>query len=387
VEDIYEHIARDICGERLAPEEERQLARWRQASPEHEKIHEALSRVKRPLQLVRERGGVHVEEARRVVGERTRRVARRRAARRLTCRAAAVLLLAGILFAVSRDPAPPSPTPLYISRGDTRATLLLDDHRGIPLRQESAGIPLAGTPARVSSDGNRIVYERETGRRQARNNTLIVPVGGEYEVVLPDGTVVFLNSGTELRYPDLFTGDRREVHLKGEAWFEVTPDTSRPFIVHAGGIDIRVLGTAFNVSAYEQTATLLTTLLAGSLEVTAGRQQLLVAPGQQALYDKRERQLRVRAVETELYTSWKDGYYTFDQAPLEEIMTTLSLWYGIDVHYRDERLKRIEFTGRLKRYEEASRFLEMLGETRNVLFEMQGNDVTVREKQEKLPFD
>jgi ferric-dicitrate binding protein FerR (iron transport regulator) len=377
-EDIHEILARDVCGEPLSPEEERALARWRQSSSEHESIYREFAGMKTAVRLLRERGGNHAGEAARRVA----RAIRARAIRRVARHAAAVLLLAGASFATWRGltTAPSSPTPLLISRENDRATLVLDDERVITLRQGTSGTIVADTFARVINAGDRLVYEAGADG-PAREHTLIVPVGGEYRVQLSDGTLAFLNSGTELRYPESFAaGGRREVHLRGEAWFEVEADATRPFVVHAGGVETRALGTAFNVSAYERTGRLLVTLVAGSVEVASDRQRVLLAPGQQALHDKQAGGVETREVATELYTSWKDGYYTFDRAPLEEIMMTLSLWYGIEVHYRDEAARHLQFTGRLRRYEDATRFLEMIGETRNVLFDIRGNDVTIRLK-------
>ncbi|MDR2131399.1 MAG: DUF4974 domain-containing protein [Odoribacteraceae bacterium] len=382
-DNIYEILARDTCGEHLSLEEEQILAAWRQSSPEHEKIYNAFSGMKTAVRLLREHGGSHAGKSIRRATRAIHRTRLLRKARLLARCAAGILLLAGAFFAIRWSLSSPSPlpTPLLISRETNHALLVLANNRSITLHQAVLDTIVADSFMRIINAGNRLVYdtERQEGE-DAGHNRLIVPVGGEYQVQLADGTLAFLNSGTELRYPERFTGTSREVYLEGEAWFEVKADASAPFIVHAGEMEIRALGTDFNVLAREQLTTLQVTLVSGSVEVADDKQRLRIVPGQQAVYDKQERRLVAREVETALYTSWKDGYYTFNRASLEEIMTTLSLWYGIDVHFRDEAVRHMEFTGRLKRYEDAARFLEMLGETRDVQFDIRGNNVTIHAK-------
>ena len=201
---------------------------------------------------------------------------------------------------------------------------------------------VADTTLCVTNEGNTLVYSVMQGEvREDTYNVLTVPVGGEFRVILSDGTMVFLNSGSELRYPEVFRDGQREVFLKGEAWFEVAKDSVRLFRVHAGEMDVRVLGTSFNVKAYERMESIATTLVTGSVEITCDNESFRIVPGEQFEYRKGLKLASVREVDTELYTSWKDGYYKFRQASLEEIMTTLSVWYGLEVFYQNE----VDFLG------------------------------------------
>jgi ferric-dicitrate binding protein FerR (iron transport regulator) len=376
IHDIHDILAQDICGESLSRAEKETLLLWRRASDEHERIYKEFLGIQTAVRLLREHGtGTLAARVTRAI----RHARRLQLARRATRHAAVILLLLGASLATWRVLAPVPPAPLLISLDDKRPTLRLGDSRAIILRRENTGAILADPTVRATNEGDRLVYEPTTSAA-TRVHTLTVPVGGEYRLRLSDGTVVFLNSGTELRYPGTFAGGPREVHLRGEAWFEVEADADRPFIVHAGGVEVKALGTSFNVNAYEQTDRTLATLVTGRLQVTAAGRALPLLPGQQALHDRHTGALDLREVETTLYTSWKDGYYTFDRAPLEEIMTTLTLWYGIEVTYRDDDAKHLQFTGRLRRHEDATRALEMLGETRNVRFDIRGDHVTVSKK-------
>ncbi|MDR1274127.1 MAG: DUF4974 domain-containing protein, partial [Odoribacteraceae bacterium] len=212
-------------------------------------------------------------------------------------------------------------------------------------------------------------------------DTLVVPPGGEYSLVLADGTRVHLNAATSLSFPSRFEGEGvREVCLHGEAYFEVAADPSRPFIVRAGGTTARVLGTAFNVNAYAARRVVVTTLVEGRLRVSGGGETREMRPGEQATYREEEGRLEVREVAAELYTSWKDGYYLFREATLEEIMTTLATWYDANVLYATDRVKATRFTGRLQRFEEIQYLLEKFEETGAIVVTINGNDITLDKK-------
>lgn len=140
---------------------------------------------------------------------------------------------------------------------------------------------------------------------EVRYDTLVIPRGSEYSIVLADGTKVFLNASSEIYYPVVFPGDKREVGLKGEAYFEVAKDEHRPFFVQTGDVRIRVLGTSFNVTSYPEHEKIETTLEQGRIQITNGKEQVDVVPGKQVVYDKKNSQFKMRSVDTKLYTSWE----------------------------------------------------------------------------------
>ena len=211
---------------------------------------------------------------------------------------------------------------------------------------------------------------------------LIVPKGGEYTIVLSDGTKVYMNAGSELRYPVNFEKYRREVFLSGEAYFEVAKMTEAPFTVHVGDIDIEVLGTSFNANAYPESSCVLTTLEEGQVQVGNKKQRRVIVPGEQCSYDKKTKQLKVEMVDTELFTSWRNGYYYFNRTPLETIFGTLSLWYDVEIEYEDSKLKQIRFSGKLKRFEDIEQLLDKFERTKNVSFVLKGKKIIVKKHRE-----
>ena len=255
---------------------------------------------------------------------------------------------------------------------NTGEVIELDKYQGMMIREDSVRIANADYTLKYSYDSIVPI--------EVKYDTLMIPRGSEYSIVLTDGTKVFLNAGSEIYYPVAFSGDRREVGLKGEAYFEVAKDESRPFFVQAGDIRIRVLGTAFNVTSYPERERIETTLEQGRIQITNGKEQIDVVPGEQVVYNKKNNLFEVKFIDTKLYTSWKDGYYKFDQMTLEEIMETLALWYDLNVFYANAEVKSLEFTGRLRRYDRVERLFKKIEQTDLVEFELNGKNVVIRKK-------
>ena len=210
-------------------------------------------------------------------------------------------------------------------------------------------------------------------------NTIDIPIGGEYQLVLADGTKVWLNADSKLRFPVSFTAERREVYLEGEAYFEVAKDSEHPFIVHISRGAIEVLGTGFNVRDYREEQKTVTTLVQGKVVYRSERQpgrEIMLEPGFQ-IKDEEGGSLQPRKVDVILYTGWKDGKYVFENATLEEIMQVLSRWYDIAVFYKREEVKKLHFTGDLERYKTINDFLEFMEIGGNVRFSIKGKTVLI----------
>ena len=254
--------------------------------------------------------------------------------------------------------------------------------RGEVIRLDSASNVLfvADSLTRVINDGNTLIYKAGEDDGQVEYHTIRVPRGGEYNLQLADGSKVYLNAGSSLCYPVRFVGDRREVTLTGEGYFEVVKDSTQPFIVKAGDIDVRVLGTTFNVNAYSEKEVIATTLVEGKVQVNYRTGHQVITPGMQLVYDKQDGKVNVREVDTEVYTSWKDGYYYFKREALENIMDVLVQWYDLNVFYQHPDLKSLEFGGRLKRYEDIRYLLKKMEETHDVEFIIKGKTITVKRK-------
>ena len=207
---------------------------------------------------------------------------------------------------------------------------------------------------------------------------MIVPRAGEYTLTLSDGTRVWLNSETEIRYPVAFGKDRRTVFLSGEAYFEVTKDAERPFLVIMDDMEVKVYGTSFNVNTH-YVGKVQTTLVKGKvgIVVKSTGNETVLQPGQMAEFDRHEKDVEVKDVDTYYYTAWKDGEFVFQNERVEEILERLSRWYNVNVFYVSEDVKEKRFTGVIARFTDVADVLHLIGETATVQFNLKGNVITV----------
>ena len=258
---------------------------------------------------------------------------------------------------------------LTIAGGDT---IVLQSNREIDIQ-------LAGQ-VRVVGSGERITYELGEGEcaREDRYNTLTTPVGGEYQVELSDGSRVWLNALTELRYPEIFKDDCREVYLTGEAYFEVEHDPERPFVVVVNGMKVSVYGTQFNVNSYKS-GVVQTVLVDGKvgIRVLETGKEVMLNPDDMAEFFEDSGCVKVKKVDSYVYTAWKDGKFVFENESIEEIMRRLSYWYDIEVVYKEDQVRHHTFTGVITRYAEVKDVLHLIGATAIVRFRLKGNVVTV----------
>ena len=228
--------------------------------------------------------------------------------------------------------------------GTGRAQLIMADGRFLKLEQkEDMKLDLPGV--KVVATGKKIVYraiEEETSTpKEEEYNTLVVPRGGEYMLELSDGTKVWLNSDSELRFPVTFVGDRRSVEIEGEAYFEVAKDEGKPFHVLANGADIKVVGTSFNVMTYRGRT--VTTLVEGKVCLTYKDESVLMVPDRQAEVIAETGKILMREVDARNFTLWKDGVFYFENAALETIAERLSQWYDVNIIFNDEALKQLRY--------------------------------------------
>lgn len=233
----------------------------------------------------------------------------------------------------------------------------------------------------VTSDGNELVYSKKESSESSvavEYHTVMVPRGGEYHIVLSDGTKVWFNEETELKYPIEFNGDTREVFLNsGEVYFEVARDEASPFVVHTGSGDIRVLGTQFNVK-YLCDHKVATTLVEGSVQVKRGDSKVILQPNQQAVVNESLSDISVLDVEdVEEIICWKDNMFLFRDIELEQIMDKLSEWYGFSVFYENPEVKNEKFFVRIDKYAEVNGILEVMSDVSNIKFKISGKTVSV----------
>ena len=265
-----------------------------------------------------------------------------------------------------------------IEPGKSKAILRLADNRVIEITREQETRFDVAEGIAATNNLSGMVYPEQVATGKAEYNVLEVPRGGEYTVTLSDGTVVYLNSGSELRYPVAFGAERRDVFLSGEGYFEVAKDAERPFFVNVDKLKIRVYGTSFNVNAYN-IANVETVLIEGKIGIQGNNAEYTVKPGQLALYNREEGTMEIRDVDVRPYVAWKEHEFMFDDESLEEIMNTLSLWYDVDVFFQTASLKQLHFTGHLGRYEEVSHILDAISGVTQVKFSVKGRTIIVME--------
>ena len=228
----------------------------------------------------------------------------------------------------------------------------------------------------IAADMASIMYA-STDTLKVEHHVLRIPRGGEFELVLADGSRVWLNSESVLRYPSRFVSGDRRVQVEGEAYFQVAKDASRPFVVEAGKVDVRVLGTEFNVMAYGDQKRVETTLVNGRVEVEADGQTLAMEPNTQAVYVTDGGKLFARRVDVQLYTSWKDGIFEFRDTPLEEIALRLERWYDVRFVFSTQDVARMHFTGAVRKEKPLTFFLDLIKETRSIDYRVEGQNIII----------
>ena len=237
--------------------------------------------------------------------------------------------------------------------------------------------------SKIMVDSARLNYQdnRPESVRELIYNKLLVGRGHEYMLILNDGTRVWMNSKSELSYPVAFGENVRRVRLSGEAYFEVTKDSVRPFIVEVDrGFEVKVLGTHFNIKAYDTDDSYETTLVEGKVQVSQGHKtKITLEPSEQMVIGKDGRH-EVRVVNTSYYTAWHEGWFYFNDESLEQVLTMIGRWYDVDFVFAKENLKGIAVTGKLKRFENLSVILKMLERTTGTELMLKNRIVKVDKK-------
>lgn len=257
--------------------------------------------------------------------------------------------------------------------GQCSAVLEMADGKTYRLGEERYSLQ-EKTGNRIKIDSTFLSYlptdDTRAVSREIVYNKLSIPRGGEYRIELEDGTKVWINSASCLRYPVVFSGDTREVYLEGEAYFEVRRDSSRPFIVHAGDQRVTVLGTSFGMTCYANEVNDYTTLVSGKVkvELQQGKQAFVLKPGTQVEYNKESGMVRERRVDVAEFVAWKEGKYVFKQKRLEDILSTLSRWYDFEVFYQNSEMKEVLFSGELRRFDDFNYLLQLIERTSDVKF-------------------
>ena len=295
-----------------------------------------------------------------------------------------ILLTAGIYY-YQNSPEPvivKTETPRFkndVAPGNNKAILTLDDGSKIDLDDAKTGILASESNIDIKKTGDGQL-EYTAGAQNVKTvkyNILSTPMGGEYQLVLPDGSKVWLNSGSTLRFPTAFIGSERIVELKGEAYFDIAKNPKMPFLVRTNNaMDIKVLGTQFNVMAYDDEKNINTTLVEGSVEVLKGSEKTNLKPGQEAILNRGSGNIKVAQADLEQAIAWKNGYFIFYNENIESIMRKVSRWYNVDIVYQGN-LNNKDFVGTISRNKNVSELLKMLELTGAIHFSIDGRRITV----------
>lgn len=292
------------------------------------------------------------------------------------------VLLGGSLFLTYRDSENKLLAVEKIVPGKNRAVLELANGRVLDL--ELLKVVNNKIAENIIVDSCRLDYTRpdSLNSTELTYNKLYVPRGGVFQVVLEDGTKVWLNSESRFIYPEVFLGNDRVVYLEGEAYFDVAPDSVRPFIVYSGIQKVKVLGTGFGVTHYKDACDLSVTLVHGKVQVEyteVSDEVFLLRSGHHISFNYANGNIERNVVDVNEYVAWKDGKYVFAKKRLEDILETLARWYDFQIFYQSSSVKERLFSGELMRFESFNDILSLIGKVNNVKFSVSGKTVIVSE--------
>ena len=295
--------------------------------------------------------------------------------------AASVALLLMFVFPFTRQVEQPETlvSQVGITPGGVKAVLQYEDGKTIDLTSSSSRIVISDGLVLVNDSLKGLRFDQgELENRPMKYHTLTVPVGGEYHFTLADGTRVWVNSASEVRFPNCFSGERREIYVKGEVYLEVARDEKHPFIVYTGENEVRVLGTRFNLTAYPDEQKVITTLVEGSVEFRNDQSSVRLKPGEQSVLNRDTNKLEKQKVDVSIYTSWVSGTYEYERSPLSDITRQLSRWYDVQFIYESTEFSNHPFTGVVKRDQSLEEVLSIIEKTTNIRFKISGRTIIIK---------
>ena len=370
-------------------EEQRTLREWLSVSTRNKKIYDGFKDGKRLEQKIVESRQINWEkDYQQFITKRQRTRKNRRI--KTIIRYAAILTLplvaAGIFLLQKNDRQAIVSISEVIKPGEHKAVLITGGGERITLSDSTLSPIQEQNGMIVNVMNNKVFYTLPEDSLCTQEspifNTLQIPRGGEYFLTLADGTEVWLNAETEIRYPVQFTGNKRVVYLDGEAYFTVAPDKKKPFTVVSTHASVSVLGTQFNFRAYPDEQDVQTTLVSGSVIMQSEKykQQIKLVPGEQGVLEKRSANLTKQEVNTYLYTAWKDGRFAFRDARLEDLFNILARWYDLSVFYQSPEAKDIRFTGDLNKTDDFKSILKIIEQNERVIFTVNQRTVFIQAK-------
>lgn len=388
---ISEVIARKLSGEELRDEEEKKLSDWIFSSARNRSLYNRIKNSRnfdKRNELIRQ---INTERAWGLYKQKINIDTDRERSIRWWQYAAIIFAPVFLvsLFYLTQQERKHDPHQIaeeQIVPGSKNAVLVLGSGKSINLERSDSLDIKEEDGTRIIKDDQLLSYHQPTGETdmKAPDNTLIVPRGGEYSLVLSDSTRVYLNAMSKLVFPVSFSKGAREVSLEGEACFMVKKDRGKPFIVNVNGMRVEVLGTTFNVNAYNDQGNIVTTLVEGKIRLVAGIDQsreYVLSPDDQAVFNASSGgEVQIRQVNASNYIQWIDGVYVFDQQSLGEIMQTLSRWYDFNYWFEQQELEHIRFKGGLSKYESIDPILEIIESTGKVKATIKGKNILFSKK-------
>ena len=274
-----------------------------------------------------------------------------------------------------------------IEPGIKKAELILSNGNQVILDETTRDSIVEADGTTIFSDSLQLKYGIDTGKQLAvLYNELHVKRGWEWQLTLDDGTKVWVNSMSKLKYPVQFSGNTREVELEGEAYFEVAHNPEKPFIVKTPTYNIEVLGTSFNISHYENDEFSHTTLVEGKIKINSSiligdkELSLKLEPDQQFYLDKTKMDTNILKVNASVYSEWKDGYFVFEDETLDNIFRKLARWYEIEYFFKDNKLRNEIYSGKLPRFKDFKTILDMIEEVSDIRFDVDKNTILIYKK-------
>ncbi len=375
----YLVIWKNLHGVQL-PEEQAEFEDWLKADVRNEQFFKTLKN-----NYDKEQDDVKVESVEKAWSQLHSKLKQRKQ-RTLTkwlkvAAAVAIPLVLGVsvLYVANKMTTAPVELSEDVSPGQSKAFLELDNGQTIVLESTKRTVIQDDAGSVIGTDSLHILkYDINEEVEKVVYNTIRVPRGGEYQLELSDGTKVWLNSETTMKFPVNFIGQTREVELEGEALFEVTKNQEKPFMVHPDESTIKVLGTTFNVMCYPDDLEEETTLVEGSVAIEADDDVVILEPGEQCQLASHDHKLRVRDVDTDIYTAWRNGVFVFDNQDLETILRKVSRWYDVEVTFENHEDKDIVFRGNLPRYSEWTELLKVFESSSDVDLVLEGRNLIVK---------
>lgn len=363
---IAEELAKEICAGETSGSP--LTEKWKADAPA---LYEELRKQESLPQEIAFHDSIQVESALKETHKRMVRSPRKFSMRTIGI-AASFLLIAGAttLWLQTDNRKDASVEWISATPGNSHPTIITHDNKAVEL-----------THNKLTIKGDQLISSAQDGKkavainlqRDDRFNRLSVPVGGEYQLTLEDGTVVQVNAASELLFPTHFKKHTRQVHLKGEAYFKVKTDQASPFYVQLGTLNVQVTGTSFNIKAYEEETEIQITLIEGSIHVREGQNILAtLTPGQQLNYRKLQREYNVSEANLSSVTDWTEGKFIFYNETIGNIMRELARWYDVDINVSND-IKEVRYSGMLSRKQPLVEMLDALRMTQELDFKLHEN--------------